>query len=96
MIEAECIEKCYDSASCKLYEVGRVYTIDEYAFSRQNGNDLLKHFLPVSEMDREHARAAEKRAEVERQQEARVLEHVKARDTTGTPSERATKRRPRG
>lgn len=96
MIEAECIRQCYDSASCKLYEVGKVYTIDEYAFGKQNGNGLIKHFLPVSEMDRERAREAEKKADVQRQRETRLEEHVKARDMTGSPSETAPKKRGRG
>lgn len=88
MIEAECIRQCYDSQGCKLYEVGKVYTIDEYAFSHKEGNGLIKHFLPVTEMDREHAREAERKAEAQRQRETRVADHVRARDTSGSPSER--------
>ena len=87
MIEAECIKQCYDSTSCKLYEAGKVYTVDEYAFGKQEGNGLIKHFLPVSEMDRGRAREAEKKAETQRQREARLVDHAKARDMTGRPSE---------
>ena len=88
MIEAQCIRTCYDSESCKLYEVDRTYSIDEKAFAPDGGNGLLVHFLPFSQMDRDQVRVAEKAYIAQREHEARAAANTRSEAMRAEPSEK--------
>ena len=88
MIDVQCIRTCYDSLSCKLYEEGRPYTIDENAFALDGGNGLIKHFLPFNQMDRDRAKQAEKEYDALREREAKMVGNTRAEALRTEPSEK--------
>ena len=88
MIDAECVRTCYDSTSCKFYKEGKRYTVDEKAFAKDGGNDLLKHFLPFAQMDRDRVKQTEKEYDAQRELEARAVKNTRAEVLRTEPSEK--------